>query len=79
MTPVERIARAMASHARVDPDIGWRIYVGHAQAALTAILTPSESMVEAGWRAKENGMTLEQMSRAVWQAMVQAAMQEGRG
>lgn len=37
MTVVEKMARAMAVHARAPEDIGWRIYAGHARAGLTSL------------------------------------------
>lgn len=34
---VIRVARAIASVAGIDPDIGWRVYLSHAKAAIKAL------------------------------------------
>jgi len=52
-------------------------YLAAARAAIQAMREPSDGMVEAGWRAKEYGMTLEESVAATWPAMITAALGEG--
>lgn len=79
MTPVERIARALAvEDGKFDPELVWQMYIGRAQAALSALLEPSEAMVEAGADAVFDFMDDKDL-RDIWSAMIQAAIAEGRG
>lgn len=86
MTPVETIARAMQADAGqpadelywTTPCTGAVVWRSLAQAALSALLTPSESMVEAGMEQGPIGCcnASDKDIREIWQAMIQAAIQE---
>lgn len=80
MTPVETIARAIYKADRDAVRYEAETYEPMAQAALSALLTPSESMVEAGMEQGPIGCcnASDKDIRDIWQAMVQAAMREGR-
>lgn len=92
MTPLERAARALCTLDGKEPDVGepfdveaqpfggpassepsWLSYRDAARAVLQAIREPSDAMLDAGdiW-------TNEQCSPdAIWQAMIDAALEEG--
>lgn len=40
---------------------------------------PSDEVIEAGFRAREHGMTMGQSAAALWKAMLTAALNEGEG
>lgn len=76
MDLIERVARALAI---VDPDqegltYDPRLYEGLARAAIAEVLDamgePSEAMIEAGFRARSNDMTMAESAAATWQAML---------
>ena len=63
---IERVARAICA-AESAPDEAWPSYRGHARAAILALRTPNEGMIEAGghkewggrrWRAVEMFSTM---------------------
>ena len=85
MTPVERAARAM--HDNVNPEWEWddpdagplrRMYRDNARAAILAIREPTVLMTQAGLRARRAKEVVAWPPLAVWQAMIDAALEEGR-
>jgi len=96
MTTIEKLARAIAKGAISEwdsaergwqtveqcVDDSWRDWLPDAHACLTALLEPTEAMVEAGfyvegidWQTDDAGRPT--TSLHVWQAMIRAAL-EGR-
>lgn len=45
-----------------------------ARAAIEAMREPIEEMIEAGFRAREPGMTMAQSTSATWSAMIDEAL-----
>lgn len=73
---IEAMARAMAKHASAPSDIGWRVYYGHAEAALKALEENiTDEMVMAAMNADEP-MEPYDAYRAIFTAMLRAARGE---
>ncbi|MES3042652.1 hypothetical protein [Sphingomonas faeni] len=80
-TMIEKMARAICIAAGAKPDDSksgmdpwskvWTSYIPHARAALTAMLEPSEAMVDVGNQCLNDGS-----SSSVFDAMIQAALDE---
>lgn len=84
MTPIEAMARGIAKEARVPEDIGYRVYLGHARAALDALAdNVSEGMVEAGGKAAwlryagADAVGFRDCATPAFIAMLKAARDEG--
>ena len=52
-------------------------YLAAARAAIEAMREPTDEMLDAGFRAKEWGMTFEEAALATYLAMILAALGEG--
>lgn len=78
---IKAMAQAMAEHARTPSDIGWRVYYGHATAALEALEENiTDEMLSAGWREAAGSLDFEFLDREgvrdVFTAMLRAAREE---
>jgi len=73
MTMIEKIARVLCAANGGDSESGWNLnwrdYTDDARAALTAMLEPSEGMIEAGWRSASDDIN----GRPVWKGAVDVA------
>lgn len=75
MDLVERVENVI--RANIQEQWGHVLIGGDAQTARAAIAEvldamgePSEAMIEAGFRARSNDMTMAESANAVWQAML---------
>lgn len=83
-TMIERVSRAICIAAKLDPDrkgneteFHWQEFVGEAAAAIEAMRTPTQGMIEAGADSYTvdgtYGATEEEISE-IYQAMIDAAL-----
>ena len=79
MDMIEKAARAIALDVGDSPDLDWKDWVSEARAVLEAIREPSASMIEAGFHAREYGMTIAEGSIATWQAMIDEILNPSQG
>lgn len=88
MSMRERLARAICK-ANCPPSMSdddktcqtesaWDLWLSEADAVLEALREPDEGMVEAGFRAREHGMTMEQSAAATFTAMIDHARNDGK-
>lgn len=76
-TMKERIARAICKDMTGDVH-DYELYRDTADAVLAAMREPTEEMVKAGDLPGWDGDVTVDLSREVWQAMIDAAITEGK-